>query len=322
MEKIRINAHAKINLSLRIIGKRADGYHEIVSFMQGTGLHDVVEMSFCFKNGTKYTFPHCTISGVVVYLCTDTDTIPVDMSNLAFKGIKALLDVYPETERLAAEGEAILVRLDKRLPVAAGVAGGSGNAAACMLGLNALLDYPFSLRELMGIGKAVGADVPFSLFMISARNAGVLAGMSGIEEASDSAWIGGIGDMVEAAEAVPRYVILANPGVPVSAGEAYEAMDAIGYEEISHERELFINDMEKYTLSEHPEAAELKRIMTEALDAEEVVMSGSGPTIVAYYTDEDKAASDIEILRSEAGAESGVRMWLTDTGIQFRGKEK
>lgn len=321
MEKIRINAYAKINLSLRITGKRADGYHEIVSFMQGTGLHDVVEMSFCFKNGTKYTFPHCTISGVVVYLCTDTDTIPVDMSNLAFKGIEALLEVYPETERLAAEGKAILVKLDKRLPVAAGVAGGSGNAAACMLGLNALLDYPFTLRELMGIGKAVGADVPFSLFMNSARNGGVLAGMSGIDEASDSAWVGGIGDIVEAAEAVPRYVILANPGVPVSAGEAYEAMDAIGYGEIPHERELFINDMEKYTLSEHPEAAELKRIMAEALGAEEVVMSGSGPTIVAYYADEDRAASDMEVLRSEIGRESGVRIWLTDTGIQFRGKE-
>jgi 4-diphosphocytidyl-2-C-methyl-D-erythritol kinase len=80
--------------------------------------------------------------------------------------------------------------------------------------------------------------------------------------------------------------------------------------------------MEKYTLPENPKAAELKNIMTETLDAEEVVMSGSGPTIVAYYTDENKAASDMEVLRSENGGASGVRMWLTDTGIQLRGKEK
>lgn len=312
MEEITLNAHAKINLSLEITGRRPDGYHEIVSFMQGTGLHDIVGIKNCAENGTKYNLPHCNINDIVVYLCTASETIPTDMSNLAFRGIKALLDAYSD-KGLSQRMPALVVSIDKQLPVAAGIAGGSGNAAACMLGLNALLGYPFSLRELMTTGTSVGADVPFSIFMNAYRNRDALSGMEGIEEAGDSAWTSGIGDVVEGADPVPGYVLMANPGVGVSTKAAYEAMDRIGYSGAGGRR-LFVNDLEKYTLSEQPAAAELKRIMLELPGADEVLMSGSGPTIVAYYRDKDKAVADRNILAEALRDIEGARLWMTATG--------
>ncbi len=316
MENIRLNAHAKINLSLRITGKRPDGYHEIVSFMQGTGLHDVIEIKKCSQNGTKYNLPHCTINNVVVYLCTDVKTIPTDMSNLALRAVKVLLD------ELAVKGiagdclpEGLVITIDKRLPVAAGIAGGSGNAAVCLLGLNELLGSPLCLRELMSIGTAVGADVPFSVFMNAFRNRSLLAGLAGAEEAADAAMTSGIGDIVEAAESVPRTVILANPGTAVSTKAAYEAMDRIGYQDAgAGSDKLFVNDMEKYTLTADPKAAALYGFMNEKLGADEVLMSGSGPTIVAYYVDDKKAEAGMEALSGLIAEDPSVRAWLTDTG--------
>ena len=133
MDKITLNAHAKINLSLEITGKRPDGYHEIVSFMQGLGLHDVMSIEKCSQNGTKYNLPHCTVNGIVVYLCTDAKTIPTDMDNLAFRAVKAFMDAMGGADH-AKYGltDQLLIDIRKDLPVSAGIGGGSANAAACL----------------------------------------------------------------------------------------------------------------------------------------------------------------------------------------------
>lgn len=312
MENICLKAHAKVNLSLRITAKRADGYHEIVSFMQGTGLHDIVELKKCSLNATKYNLPHCTINGIVVYLCTDAKTIPTDMSNLVFKGIKALTDACPDADY----PDAFIVHIEKMLPVAAGLAGGSGNAAVCMLGLNALAGYPLDMRALMAAGVSAGADVPFSIFMNAYRNRSELAELDGIEEAADSAWTAGIGEIVESAEPVARYAVMANPGTSVSTQAAYEAMDRIGYSDAAEDaRLMFVNDMEAYTLAEQPETTALKDFMMTALGANEVLMSGSGPTMVAYYTDKNKAEKGFAALEEYRKSNEAVRVWRTDTGI-------
>lgn len=253
------------------------------------------------------------------------------MSNLAFKGIKAVLDGYMGRNRAAETGadaeqvshqvshyecipETLVVSIDKRLPVAAGIAGGSGNGAACMLGLNALMGYPFSLRELMELGVRVGADVPFSLMMNARRNAGMLAGMAGLEEASAAAWVSGIGDIVEPASPISRHVIMANPGISVSTKDAYTAIDSLKSYSGKSSKRLFINDLESYTLAGYPEAAELKRIMTEELEADTVLMSGSGPTMIAYYSEQDKVASDFSRLEKICKNHNGWRLWFTQTG--------
>ncbi|MBE6028074.1 MAG: hypothetical protein E7227_05605 [Clostridiales bacterium] len=316
MDKITLNAHAKTNLSLEIIGKRPDGYHDIVSFMQGLGLHDVLSIEKCTQKATKYNLPHCTVNGIVVYLCTDAKTIPTDMDNLAFRAVKAFTDAIGvrDLKKVIPE-DALLIDIRKDLPVAAGIGGGSANAAVCLLGLNEMTGRPFTLRQLMSIGAEFGADVPFSTFMNAYRNRGVLADLEGIEEASDAAWTAGIGDIVEAAESVPSYVILANPGTAVSTKAAYKAFDEIGYADAgSAGRRLFVNDMEKYTLKADRKAAILKGFMEERLDAKELLMSGSGPTMVAYYEDVNKARRGMTALAELIEEDCSIRAWLTDSG--------
>ena len=150
MNRITLNAHAKTNLSLEIIGKRPDGYHDIVSFMQGLGLRDVLSIEKCTQKATKYKLPHCTVNGIVVYLCTDAKTIPTDMDNLAFRAVKVFTDALG-TEHLEKHGltDTLLIDIRKDLPVSAGIGGGSANAAACLLGLNEMTGRPFTLRQLM-----------------------------------------------------------------------------------------------------------------------------------------------------------------------------
>lgn len=315
MDKITLNAHAKINLSLEITGKRPDGYHDLVSFMQGLGLHDVLSIEKCTQKATKYKLPHCTVNGIVVYLCTDAKTIPTDMDNLAFRAVKAFTDALGDSDyEKFGLTDTMLIDIRKDLPVSAGIGGGSANAAACLLGLNEMTGRPFTLRQLMSIGAAFGADVPFSTFMNAYRNREVLAGLDGLEEASDSAWTAGIGDIVEAAESIPRYAILANPGTAVLTKAAYKAFDEIGYTDTDKAGQIFVNDMEKYTLKADPKAASLKRFMLAKLDADEVLMSGSGPTMVAYYKDIDKAGKGIATLAELAAGDASIRAWLTDTG--------
>ena len=313
MDKITLNAHAKTNLSLEITGKRPDGYHDIVSFMQGMGLHDVLSIEKCTQKATKYNLPHCTVNGIVVYLCTDAKTIPTDMDNLAFRAVKAFTDAIGvrDLEKYIPT-DTMLIDIRKDLPVSAGIGGGSANAAVVLLGLNEMTGRPFTLRQLMNIGASFGADVPFSTFMNAYRNRDVLAGLEGLEEASDAAWTAGIGEIIEPAESVPRYVILANPGTAVSTKAAYKAFDEIGYTEA--EKKLFVNDMEKYTLRADRKAATLKRFMNERLDAKELLMSGSGPTMVAYYEDVNKARRGMTALAELIEEDCSIRAWLTDSG--------
>ena len=284
--------------------------------MQGLGLHDVMSIEKCTQNGTKYNLPHCTVNGIVVYLCTDAKTIPTDMDNLAFRAVKAFTDAMGQPDyRELGLTDTMIIDIRKDLPVSAGIGGGSANAAACLLGLNEMTGRPFTLRQLMSIGAQFGADVPFSTFMNAYRNRELLAGLNGLEEASDAAWTAGIGEIVEAAESVPRYVIMANPGTAISTKAAYKAMDAIGYtDKESAGRKLFVNDMEKYTLKADPKAASLKRFMLQRLDAEEVLMSGSGPTMVAYYKNVDEAGRGIATLAELAAKDASIRAWLSDTG--------
>lgn len=308
---MHLKSYAKINLSLDILGRRPDGYHNISSLMQNIGLYDEIEIEKCSKNGTKYNFTHCSICKLDVYLCTGDKTIPTGIDNLAVKGAKSVIEAL-EKRQISHDLKEIWISIDKKLPVAAGIAGGSGNAAVTMLAINALAGYPFALRELMRLGAAVGADVPYSILMNAKMNETELENLRGIEEASVSAQMSGIGDIVDPVEPIHKYVILANPGISVSTKAAYEEIDKL--QGRITEAGLFTNQLEKYTLENYPEAKALRDAMQENLDAELVLMSGSGPTMVAYYDDKDEAQSDYdEMIRSE-WFENAWRAWLTETG--------
>ena len=308
---MELKAYAKINLSLDILGRRSDGYHNISSLMQDIGLYDIIKIEKCSESGTKYNPAHCMLSGVDVYLCTNVKTIPMSKDNLAFKGAAAILKAMSDA-KIAHGIDSLCVNIDKRLPIAAGIAVGSGNAAATMLGINAEAGYPFSLRELMDIGAGVGADVPYSLMMNAKKNEDTLAALAGISEASQAAWMSGIGDVVRPVEPIHRYVIMANPGIAVSTRAAYEAIDAL--RDYINEEGLFTNQMEKYTLENYPEAKALKTKMEEKLSADIVLMSGSGPTMVAYYEDGDRARNDYDRMLEEGWLKEPCRAWFTETG--------
>ena len=168
----------------------------------------------------------------------------------------------------------------------------------------------------MRAGAGVGADVPFSLMMNAAKNGDVLAGLGGIEEASTAAWIGGIGDIVVPAEPMQYHVVMANPGIAVSTKSAYEAIDAIktGAEEETAEYPLLVNDLELYTLRDYPEAGRLRSVMQEELGADAVLMSGSGPTMIAYYRDGQRAEEGFARMSTICETEELWRTWKTTTG--------
>ena len=214
--------------------------------------------------------------------------------------------------------ECISIEIDKKLPVAAGIAGGSGNAAVVMLGVNHLLGSPLSMRDLMEVGVKVGADVPFSIMMNACLNADELKGLPQLGEASCAAIVSGIGEVVEAVMPRPYFVILFNPGIAVSTKEVYEAIDRKleGAELAQREADVnrFYNELELYTLTNYREVQNLVSRIREHLHADEVLMSGSGPTVAAYYTEETRFEADCEALESARWVEPTWRYWKTKSG--------
>lgn len=315
---ITMNAYAKINLSLEVLRRRPDGYHDILSFMQDLGLHDVVTMGLTEESlgicMQKFPSNNCFIQGVRVKFCMNYSAISLGPDNLAYRGVEAVLKALPEDGKRPEE---LYLFVDKKLPVAAGIAGGSGNAAGCMLATNALCGNPFSLRELMVLGASVGADVPFSLMMNARKNRAVFSELPGIEEASVAAEIEGIGEIVRPTEPKPYGVILMNPGIGVSTREVYEALDAQTGRSV--EEKLFFNRMEEYTLKQYPEAKALKDAMEANLWADRVLMSGSGPTMVAYYNSMAQAESDYRMAKDAPWIRDNWKVWYTESGEMYDG---
>lgn len=302
-----LRSYAKINLSLEVISRRPNGYHDIYSLMQGIDLHDEVTIEAI--NESEITSLCCEIGSLKVEFCMDCSTIPAGRDNLAIRGAEAVMANLPEDAEVPP---AIRISIRKMLPVAAGIAGGSSNAAVCMLAVNALTGNKLSMREMMDIGIKVGSDVPFSLMMNAHMNREVLADLAGIEEASPAAYISSIGEIVEPVEPIRMSVIMMNPSISVSTKEVYEAIDSLTDREIY--KGLFYNIMEEYTLDKYKEAAELKAMMQEHLNADHILMSGSGPTIVAYYNDAEAAENDYSKAISGSWIKENWRIWKSETG--------
>jgi len=175
---------AKVNLFLRVLGKRADGYHDILSLMQRISLCD--EMSFALRG-----------DGIVVR-CPGS-SLPEDRGNIVYRAAEGMLADVP-----GHTGVEIVIH--KKIPVAAGLGGGSSNAATTLVTLNEMMGTPYSTEELMEMGARLGADVPFFIF-------------------GRTALASGIGDRLEPVEDIPRlWFVLVNPGFEVSTGDIYERL--------------------------------------------------------------------------------------------------
>jgi len=253
---IRKDSPAKLNLHLRVLGKRPDGYHDILSLMQRISLCD--EMAFSPKEGG------------IVLKCPGT-SLPEDEGNIVHRAAAAFLN------RIGAPS-GVEITLDKRIPVAAGLGGGSSNAATTLMTLNEMFQNPLTRAELMAMGSRLGADVPFFIHQ-------------------KTAWASGIGDhFTEAAPLPPFWYLLINPGFEVSTKRVYQGLNlgltngAINYSipRFYTQADLIrglANDLEKVTIGLHPVLNRIKALLLES-GAEGALMSGSGPTVFGIFTDE------------------------------------
>lgn len=255
---MEIRAHAKINIGLDVTGKRADGYHEVRMIMQTIGLHDILSVD-------RTDEPQITIT-------TDRDDLPAGSDNLIYKAARLMLDEY------GLQG-GINVDLNKNIPVAAGLAGGSTDAAATIVAINELYGLGLSQAELMKTGVRVGADVPFCI-------------MGGCAMAE------GIGEILTPIK--PRIsfdVLLAKPAEGVSTKYVYEHLDtgsikhpdidaiAAGLESGDIEKITgnMGNVLESVTALKVPDIGNIERVMRDCPGTLKAMMSGSGPSVFGLY---------------------------------------
>lgn len=270
---MRLRALAKINLGLDVLRKREDGYHELRMIMQTINMYDQLDIEISQTPGFTIT--------------TNLPFIPVNENNLVYKAARLLMDEFQIEQ-------GITVDLQKFIPVAAGMAGGSSDAAAAMIGVNRLFGLGLSVKELMERGVKIGADVPYCL----------LRGTALAE---------GIGDKLRALPACPDcYVLIGKPAISVSTKFVYEnlhaneleyhpeidkMLDAIQWHNLNKIADNMGNVLETVTIPHYPIIQEIKDHMKEhgALNA---MMSGSGPTVFGLFDDKTTAENACEALRA------------------------
>lgn len=256
-------AYAKINLGLDVTGRLPNGYHEVRMIMQTVGIYDVLR--FEKKD-----------SGIEI--STDSGELPINEDNLIYKAAKLMMDRFN-----VAEG--VKIHLTKNIPIAAGMAGGSTDAAATLKGLNELFDLGADEETLREIGVKIGADVPYC----------VMGGTALAE---------GIGEKLTTLKKAPNcFLLVEKPDINVSTKYVYEhldAMEALDHPDIDgminaiEEENLdgvvsrLKNVLESVTVQQYPIISEIKEDMYE-LGAKGCLMSGSGPTVFGIYTDEQMA---------------------------------
>lgn len=259
-DSLKLKALAKVNLGLDVLGVRENGYHDVRMIMQTIYLYDNVTIRKTEEPGIR--------------LKTNLFYLPVDEKNIAYKAAKLLMDEFE-----IASGVEII--LDKRIPVAAGMAGGSSNAAAVLVGMNRLFQLGLEEQELMERGVQLGADVPYCI-------------MRGTVLAE------GIGEILSPLPPLPKcYMLVAKPGISVSTKIVYEKLDShvidehpdidgiiAGLEEGNLKKisDSMGNVLERVTIEEYPIIEEIKNIMKDS-GALNAMMSGSGPTVFGIYDD-------------------------------------
>ncbi len=290
MEVVRTRAHGKINLGLDVLRKREDGYHEVRTIMQRVGLYDGIEIQ-CL--GNLGAMRHIGIETNLKYL-------PANENNLAYRAAELLMDEFGITE-------SIHIKIRKMIPVAAGMGGGSADAAAVLKGINRMFDLHLTEAELMERSIKLGADVPYC----------VMGGTALAE---------GIGEILTPIPPMPECIIvLAKPSISVSTRIVYGNLNV---DEIKNHPDIdgmidsiYRNDLrgmagrlgnvlEEVTVAEYPVIGEIKQIMLN-MGALNAVMSGSGPTVFGVFDDVYIAKNAYMALKSNRECR---QVYITDGG--------
>lgn len=265
MNELNLRAYAKVNLGLDVVRRREDGYHEVSMVMQTVKLFDRLKFE--------------RIKEDKIELTTNLGFLPVNEDNLVYKAIQMLKDEF-------GIKEGVKLHLDKHIPVAAGMAGGSSDCAAALFGMNRMFDLGLSQQDLMDRGVKLGADVPYCIMRGTALSEG-------------------IGEILTPLSPMPDcYILVAKPPISVSTKYVYEHLDlpnldhhpdikgmvqALEDQDLKGITDRMENVLETVTETEYPVIAEIKQMMMDN-GAVKSMMSGSGPTVFGIFT--DKATAD------------------------------
>ena len=269
---MKINAHAKINLTLDVVNRRDDGYHNVKMVMQQIELCDVVDTKLC-ESGITIT--------------CDNPFVPCNEKNIAYKAVKAFLDY-------SKENVGVSIDIQKNIPVCAGLAGGSTNASAVIIALNKLLNKNYSTQTLMDISAPLGADVPFCI-------------MGGCALAED---IGT--KLTRLPNYKKTRILLVKPPIGVSTPWAYKSLNlaSVTHPDVDKFISLYTNGdytksyeymgnvLESVTLSKYNEISVIKKELM-SMGALFSMMSGSGPTVFGIFDDEEKAKNCEKYFKSK-----------------------
>jgi 4-diphosphocytidyl-2-C-methyl-D-erythritol kinase len=271
VNSITLKAPAKVNYLLDVIRRRPDGYHDLRMVMQRVNLCDEITLILTKDPGISV---RCGKAGV-----------PDGPGNIAWKAARALLD-------LDNSSQGVEISITKNIPVAAGLGGGSSDAATVLMGMNELLALGLSDQHLIDIGVKLGADVPFFIF-------------------KKTALAQGIGEALTVMPDMPRaWVLLVNPGVHVSTAWVYNNLKLTNrgelarlptfYGTVADICSIFANDLESVTIPAFPVIAEIKNGMLRH-GAMGAMMSGSGPTVFGLFQDRDTAEKARIALTKDSG---------------------
>jgi 4-diphosphocytidyl-2-C-methyl-D-erythritol kinase len=272
LNELTVHAPAKINLALKILRKRADGYHDIKSILQKVSLYDTLSLK------------RSPLQGITV--TADDPSIPTDSRNLAYRAADLLLKQQKITPGIS-------IHIKKRIPAGAGLGGGSSNAAATLTGLNKLLRCNLTETELLRLGVEIGADVPFFIYD------------------KPSALAEGIGEQLSPVTIqVPLWLVIVFPGFSISTKWAYENYRVLTnegknirippyFEQLNSVLHILSNDLENVVTKQYPEIQEIKHTLIQA-GACGSLMSGSGSSVFGIFPDEQQAQEALTLLGTPA----------------------
>lgn len=274
-DSLHFKSHAKVNLRLEILKRREDGYHELRTVFQKISLHDTLRFSLKKEKG--------------ISIVADHPKLPLGKKNLVYKAAQSMFKV-------CGYRGGVHIEIEKKIPLGAGLGGGSSNAATTLMALNQLLGMNLSQRELMEIGLGIGADVPF--FFLKGAAIG-----------------SGIGERLKKEELPRLWYVLIYPNFEVSTRWAYQHFVLTNQqfhfnlhrflrtpEGISH---ILLNHLEDVVSKRYPQIVLMKELLLSA-GALGALMTGSGPTVFGVFPEAESAAKGYEKIRKSVGREGWV----------------
>lgn len=288
IKHLDLKAYGKINLGLDVVRRREDGYHEVRMIMQTVRVYDAIELNRTEEEGIR--------------LSTNLYYLPDNENNLGYRAAKLLMDEF-------GIRDGVEIKMKKFIPVAAGMAGGSSDAAAVLFGINKMFGLGLSEKELMERGVRLGADVPYCIMRGTALSEG-------------------IGEILTPLPPMPQCrVLIAKPAVSVSTKHVYESLNlpslgaeahpdidamraAIERKDLSGVVSQLGNVLETVTIPENPVIQTLKDKMME-MGADGSLMSGSGPTVFGLFTNQAAAQAAYEELRYGSSQDLAKQVYLT-----------